>query len=181
MLKKAALLTTEYFKSLTACERFEIVFLPVILSSILLACFFVFVPVGEQAKFANSFIESLQSIAAIMSAFGIAGVTIILTSSSKNIDRAKKSYVNDKNIRLKGISYFELVLIRCSYNTLFQIVLLGLVVLSSFLSAMLSSIYLLPLVVIILIHSLGVQLQVVITLYHMMWSDEVDDEFTFKG
>ncbi len=180
LLAKTKGLFSKYYHCLSVGEIWEIIVIPVVLAILSTLLFVFFVKENTKVDFLGDFISSLQSMAAIMTAFGIAGITIILTSSSDNIRAAKELSAKVQNKKYSDLSYYQLVLIRCNYNTVIQFVLLCFVLFGSvFLIFIPGTIYY-SLLSLVLIHSLVVQFQVILTIYHLMWRND-NTKFTMKS
>ncbi|MDQ4680375.1 hypothetical protein, partial [Stenotrophomonas maltophilia group sp. RNC7] len=94
MLKKTKNILLSFWKSSKGCEILEIYGIPTLI---------VFITIGLVNKtsinnFTQNFLESNLTIAALLAAFGVASVTIIMTSSSKNIEVAKTMLTARLNI-----------------------------------------------------------------------------------
>ncbi|MBA2868859.1 hypothetical protein [Methanococcus maripaludis] len=102
----------------------------------------------------GDFVSSILTISALLVTFGVASITILFTSSSKNIEHAKEFYaveitanVEDKkddkkvsneekednlvkDVNGKAVNFFQLIIIRSYYAVVMEFLLIGLGLLS---------------------------------------------------
>ena len=130
--------------------------------------------IEDISLFASKFNDSTLTITALLGAFGIATITILLTSSGDNIRLAKKNLTKRKDINKKVISYFKLLVIRSFYNLLLQLGMLFISVIYLVLLKFLDNKILLYIEVFMLINMLLTQIFVVISLYHLLSREELD-------
>lgn len=124
------------------------------------------------SMFASAFNDSAITITSLLGAFGIATITILLTSSSDNIRVAKEKLTKRKDINKKEISYFKLLVIRSFYNLFLQLVMLFIAVIYQVLLNFLDNRILAYIEVFMLLNMLLTQIFVVISLYHLLSRDE---------
>lgn len=169
MFKKILSIIKNFYKTLNSKEKFELL-LPLVLISILFYFFNNKIPSDIAHNYIMSINDSSLSIMSLLVAFGLGSSTLIYSSSSESIQRAKNYYpenVVDKNNI--PINYYQLLLIRIYYSLTIQ-------VLSIFTSIIIKvflfnavSLFIAGLLTIILIHSILVELKFIISMYHLMW------------
>jgi len=130
-------------------------------------------------EFINEFVNTLLTIASLLTAFEVASITILMTSPSKNIELAKKEPTNRKTIRGFGISYYQLILIRNFYTAIILMLLIFIGVMYKLL------IRIIPLkfqkVILIfeiglLVHAMAVLGFVLSHLYYLLWKEKLSKE-----
>ncbi|MBB6495985.1 hypothetical protein [Methanococcus maripaludis] len=102
----------------------------------------------------GDFVSSILTISALLVTFGVASITILFTSSSKNIEHAKEFYAGEitegvedekedkklgdeekednlvKDVDGKAVNFFQLIIIRSYYAVVMEFLLIGLGLLS---------------------------------------------------
>lgn len=128
-------------------------------------------------QFTSSFTDSVISIVSLLAAFGIASVTILLTSSSNNIENAKKWTIDRVDYNKKPITYFQLLLIRNFYTLIMQLLLLFSAIIIKILFLKFNSLNVfLFFEVFALTHILMTQVMCVTSIYHLLWKDKEQDK-----
>ncbi|MBY6987261.1 hypothetical protein HYH98_11735 [Clostridium botulinum] len=99
--------------------------------------------INDFSAFSKDFNNTVISITSLLAAFGLASVSILITSSSENINKADKEITNrlDKNNR--KISYYRLQIYRSFFSLIIQVILLCIAIIFKFLCEFNSHIYLL--------------------------------------
>lgn len=174
-LAKKFLLVIKNTYDVASCkEKIELLIFPLIIS---ISMFFILPKMEHLSKEGNlnqlteNFLSFLATTSGIMTAFGLATVTILTTTSSNSIKEAKKR-ITERKMNGIEINYFELLLIRNFYNILVQITVLFISILFIFLSNLnIENKWILSIGLFFILHSLGSLILTVISIYHLMWKD----------
>ena len=110
MIKKTYIILSNFFHSLKIKEFLEIMVLPFIFTIIIYV--FCNASINDFSKFVDDFTNMVISITAILGAFSLATLSIIITSSNNNIDYAKKEFTQRKDRLKKNITYYKLQILR---------------------------------------------------------------------
>lgn len=110
MIKKTYIILSNFFHSLKIKEFLEIMVLPFIFTIIIYV--FCNASINDFSKFVDDFTNMVISITAILGAFSLATLSIIITSSNNNIDYAKKEFTQRKDRLKKSITYYKLQILR---------------------------------------------------------------------
>ncbi|MBU3146833.1 hypothetical protein [Clostridium sp. CF012] len=174
MYNKFIRIWRDFYKTAKLKEIGELHGTAFVLTFILIA--FCMSKIEDILTFASKFNDSALTITSLLGAFGIATITILLTSSSDNIRVAKGKLTKRKDINNKEISYFKLLVIRSFYNLLLQLGMLFIAVIYQVLLKFLDNKILLYIEVFMLLNMLLTQIFVVISLYHLLSRDENEDD-----
>ena len=110
MIKKTYIILSNFFYSLKIKEFLELVILPFIFTAIIyVVCN---TSINDFNKFVDDFTNMVISITAILGAFSLATLSIIITSSNNNIEFAKKELTQRKDRLKKNITYYKLQVLR---------------------------------------------------------------------
>lgn len=110
MIKKTYIILSNFFYSLKIKEFLELVILPFIFTAIIyVVCN---TSINDFSKFVDDFTNMVISITAILGAFSLATLSIIITSSNNNIEFAKKELTQRKDRLKKNITYYKLQVLR---------------------------------------------------------------------
>lgn len=171
MLKKLIDIIRNFYKTLTTKGKFIVIFPPILMG----LSFFIFkkcIPTNNIPEYTSSINDSILNIMSLLVAFGLGVVTLLYSSSSPSIQRAKEYYpsgvIGVNNI---PINYYQLIIIRIFYSLISQIFL---VLFSFFIKIFLfnaSSLWFILLEIVLLTHTILVELKVIISMYHLMWRD----------
>ena len=125
MIKKTYIILSNFFYSLKIKEFLELVILPFIFTAIIyVVCN---TSINDFSKFVDDFTNMVISITAILGAFSLATLSIIITSSNNNIEFAKKELTQRKDRLKKNITYYKLQVLR---NFFILFILFGLLLYS---------------------------------------------------
>ena len=120
----------------------------------------------------SEFTKILVTVSSILAAFSIASTTILLTSSSENLNSAKKKSTNRTKHTGTKISYFQLILIRNFYSIFSQMILLFLSLIFTLLINFDSIlVYIFTIELFLLFHSVFILILTVTSMYHLMWNE----------
>ena len=135
MLRKIFIILHNFIKSLNKNEFLEIFLVPLLITVILYLFFnnefnnkF-----NDFLKFASNFNDTVISISSLLSAFGLAAVSILITSSNENVNKADTINTNRKDRNNKPVSYYKLQIYRSFFSLIVQIILLGISIVFKFL------------------------------------------------
>ncbi|ADD02656.1 hypothetical protein TthWC1_2579 [Thermoanaerobacter thermohydrosulfuricus WC1] len=174
MFRKILMIIKDFVKSSKRRELVEVYLVPLIFAFVLL--FFynkLDVNTNERYEFIKTFTDNILTIASLLAAFGVASITIILTSSSGNIEVAKKKTIKDrKDADNIPITYYKLVLIRNYYNIVVQFCLLFVSIIAKFIICNQILILILLIELWLLLHSIFLQVFVITTVYFLMWENK---------
>lgn len=174
MLKKSFYIFLDFYKSIKAKEFIESVILPLVFT---LITFYVqstnLSPKELNSDYKNSFNDSILTITSFLIALSICAVTLLFSSSGKNIENAKTKMTNNrKNYKNEKISYFQLIQIRSYYNVIVEFLLIILTIIYKLFSNGLNLDVLFYINLFLIIHILFVLCFVVIHMYHLSWKNE---------
>lgn len=171
MFKKLINIIRNFYKTLNIKGKLTVIFPPILIG----LAFFVFkkyIPVDDIPDYISSINDSTLNIMSLLVAFGLGVVTLLYSSSSPSIQRAKDYYptgvISVNNIPL---NYYQLIIIRIFYSLISQIFL---VLFSLFIKIFLfntTSLWFILLEIVLLTHTILVELKVIISMYHLMWRD----------
>lgn len=174
----------DYWKILSWIEKLISVLLPIVLSFILFAILNTEIICNpDNSTFSESFITSMLTVSSVLTAFGVAAVTILATSPSKSIENAKDHVAiyrkGSQEIKIEDsfnipISFFQYVLIRGFYSVLTVIFLLILTFLGLFLIQLNKTIEISVIISIsfIFIHSTISLIFYISSLYHILFRND---------
>jgi len=129
------------------------------------------------ANFTNEIVDTCITISSLLTAFSLASVTILATSSSVNIEAAKNTKTKKKNASGWPLNYYQLVLVKSFYSVFTNILLLSIAIISKYLSTIFNINMAIVLVCnLVLIHSILVLIMMVLSLYHLLFPDKKPDE-----
>lgn len=131
MLRKIFIILHNFVKSLNKNEFLEI-FLAPLLVTVILYVFFNN-KFNDFFKFASNFNDTVISISSLLSAFGLAAVSILITSSNENVNKADTINTQRKDRNNKPVSYYRLQIYRSFFSLIIQMILLGIAVIFKFL------------------------------------------------
>lgn len=171
MLSKFIKIIRNFYKTLSLKETLEIV----IPSLVVGICFFFYkdtICTNDITDFISQINDATLTVMSLLVAFGLGVVTLIYSSSSQSIDNAKKLYIKGKtNIYNIPINYYQLILIRIYYSLLIQIIMVLISLLFKIFLYYTNSLWIILFEIILLIHSIIVEIKVIISMYHLMWKD----------
>lgn len=172
LCKKVLKIVANFFKTARKSELLELIIIPLIALG-----FVVYIIPDDMEKvleYSQMYNDSVISVVSLLAAFGIATITILLTSSSSNIQEAKNFMTNRKDLNNKTISYFQLLLIRNFYSLIIQLTLLLTAIIVKLLFLKSDNGYgILYLEVFMLVHVLLTQFLTVTSIYHLLWKEKV--------
>lgn len=167
----------DFWKSTKKGEKMKIFLIPA-LATVFLLLIFKKINSTDITKFAVQFTDDVLTIAALLSAFGIASVSIIMTSENRNLDIAKKTYFKDReNADNIPINYYQFILIKNYYNIVVQIILLLFGIFSKFIVCKKTALIIIIIELFLLFHAILIQILVLCTMYYLVWKDKID----YKG
>lgn len=108
MLKKTLVIVSNFFHTLKFKEFIDLFIIPLVLTIIIYVC----CNHSIQDKGIIDFNSMVINIMAILGAFSIASLSIIITSSNSNIEFAKKSFTERKDRLNKTVTYYKLQILR---------------------------------------------------------------------
>lgn len=171
MFSKVKSIICDFYTSLSTKEKLGLLS-PI---PIILIYFYFFsgsMPSSEINEYILSINDATLTTMALLLAFGLGVVTLLFSSGSKSIQKAKEYYPNNiKNKDNIPLNYYELILIRIYYSLIIQVfmVLFSLIVKILFHST--TSIIIVSIESIILLHAILVEFKIIISMYHLMWKD----------
>ncbi|WP_394877768.1 hypothetical protein [Clostridium paraputrificum] len=132
MLKKVGIILGNFIKSSTKNEKMWIFLFPFV-GTILIYLFFN-CRVTDFKLFADDFNETVINVTALLASFGLAALSILISSSSDNIERAKETYTKRKDIMNKEMSYYKLQVVRNFFALFIQILVLSMSLIYKFIT-----------------------------------------------
>ncbi len=90
--------------------------------------------INEFNEFIKAVNDTAISITALLSAFGLASLSILVTSSNENIQTAKDTVTTRKDIKGKFVSYYKLQVIRNFFSLFIQFGVLIIAIIFKFVS-----------------------------------------------
>ncbi|MEG2246339.1 MAG: hypothetical protein RSC84_02720 [Peptostreptococcaceae bacterium] len=167
MLKKFFYIICDFYKSIKLNELIESVILPILIVGLV----FYFLRSNFDSNFLDSFNDSIFTITSFLIAFSICAVTLLFSTSSSNIDGARKQMTNRVNHYNEKINYFQLIQIRSYYNTLIEFILIISTMSFKILSTGYNVTALFYVNLFLIIHILCVLCFVIIHMYHLSWKN----------
>lgn len=168
MFKKSYYIIIDFYKSIKPGEFIDSVIIP--LAFTLLAFKFQDGNLNNELKV--SFNDSILTITSFLIAFSICAITLLFSTSSKNIEAAKKEITDRENYKKKKVSYFQLIQIRSYYNVVMEFSLIMLTIFYKLFSIGINLNALFYVNIFLIIHILFVMCFVVIHMYHLSWRNE---------
>lgn len=174
MFKKSFYIFIDFYKSIKIKELFECVILPLFFT---LLTFYIqntnLSLKNLDLDYKNSFNDSILTITSFLIALSICAITLLFSSSGKNIENAKNKITeNRKNHENEKISYFQLIQIRSYYNVILEFLLIILTIIYKLLSNGFNLDVLFYINLFLIIHILFVLCFVVIHMFHLSWKNE---------
>ncbi|WP_238917276.1 hypothetical protein [Clostridium sp. YIM B02555] len=171
MLVKLVKILANFIKTARKIELTELFGIPLVIS--ILCIIFIFNNFQNAQNFQSNFNDSVISISSLLAAFGVASITILLTSSSENIKRAINTDTNRYDINKKQISYYKLLVIRSFFNLFIQMILLLISIIYKVILVKINiNIYLFAIQLYLVILTVYTQIFVVCSIYHLL-SNEI--------
>lgn len=168
MFKKSYYIILDFYHSIKRSEFLESVIIPLAFT------FFTFKlqngNLNNELK--SSFNDSILTITSFLIAFSICAITLLFSTSSKNIEDAKKQLTERRNFKKKKISYFQLIQIRSYYNVVVEFLLIVCTIFYKLFSNGDNLYVLFYINIFLIIHILFVLCFVVIHMYHLSWKNE---------
>lgn len=168
MFKKSYYIILDFYKSIRLGEFIESIIIPLVFT--LLA--FATQDGNLNNELKTSFNDSVLTITSFLIAFSICAITLLFSTSSQNIEDAKKQITERKNHRNKKVSYFQLIQIRSYYNVCIEFLLIVLTIFYKLFSEGLNLNALFYVNIFLIVHILFVLCFVVIHMYHLSWRNE---------
>lgn len=167
MIKKSYYIICDFYKSIKLSELIESLLLPILVSLLV----FIFLGKKINNDFLSSFNDSILTITSFLIAFSICAVTLLFSTSSKNIDLAKQTPTDRLNREGNKITYFQLIQIRSYYNVIIEFILIILSISYKILSIGINVTALFYINLFLIIHILSILCFVVIHMYHLSWKN----------
>lgn len=167
MIKKSFYILCDFYKSIKLSELVESLLLPLCISLLV----FIFLGKNFNSDFLSSFNDSILTITSFLIAFSTCAVTLLFSTSSNNIDLAKKTITNRVNRNNEKITYFQLIQVRSYYNIIIEFVLIMLCISYKVLSTSFNVNALFYINLFLIIHILSILCFVVIHMYHLSWKN----------
>lgn len=130
MFKKIGIIVANFIKTLKLNEMFFIFVVPTIIT--IISYLFSNFNIQDFNIFASKFNDTIINVTSLLASFGLASLSILISSASTNIERAKKEYIDRKDINNKKISYYKLQVIRNFFSLFIQLILLILALMFKF-------------------------------------------------
>lgn len=166
MLRKIFIILHNFIKSLNKNEFIEIFLMPLLITVILYVFFNN--KFNDFFQFASNFNDTVISISSLLSAFGLAAVSILITSSNENVNKADETNTNRKDRNNKPVSYYRLQIYRSFFSLIVQMILLGIAIVFKFLCGIgLGVLVLFYFEVFILLVAIISQLLTIISMYYL--------------
>lgn len=165
-MMKIYVILSNFFFSIKLKEVLELFLAPLILT--ILICFLCNTSIYDFSKFISEFNSTVINITAILGAFSLASLSIIITSSNTNIDKAKEEYTNRLDRNRKFITYYKLQILRNFFSLFLLFGLLIYAIIFIFLQNVLSNLCVLFYIeVYLLLVSLIAQIFVIQSMYFL--------------
>lgn len=110
MAKKVCIVLLNFFSSLKRSEIIDLFIIPSILTIIIY--FICNSSISNFADFIDSFNSIVINTTAILAAFGMASLGMLISSSSQNIEHAKQNPTNRRDRNKNIITYYKLQILR---------------------------------------------------------------------
>ncbi|WP_343768639.1 hypothetical protein [Clostridium malenominatum] len=171
MFIKIGIILNNFFKSSKKKELFELILAPALITSVLYL--FCNNKINDFDKFIISFNDTAITITALLSAFGLTALSILVTSSSENIETAKMKLTQRRDGNRKLISYYKLLAIRSFFSLFLQFGVLILAIINKFLIEICRSEIIFYIEVFLLMSSIFTQIFVVNSMYYLLATPKV--------
>jgi hypothetical protein len=166
MFKKIGIILSNFFKSVKKKEIFDLLVIP---GFITIAMYLFFNHnIGDLYKFALNFNDTVVNITSLLAAFGLASLSILVTSSSENINLAKETLTDRRDRNKKLITYYKLLVLRNFYSLFLQLILLVISIINKFIIGTINNKIILYIEVYLLICSIFSQIFVVNSMYFLL-------------
>nr|WP_317331091.1 hypothetical protein [uncultured Romboutsia sp.] len=116
MTKKIGTIIMNFLRILKLNELIYLFITPTILTIIIY--FFSTIYIRDLGKFLGSFNSVVINVTAILAGFGMSSLGLLISSSSENIEVAKKTMTRRKDRNNKLVSYYKLQILRSFYSLL---------------------------------------------------------------
>ncbi len=171
MFDKIKSIVFDFYASLSCKEKLGLLSpIPIIL--IYFYFFRYTIPVNEMNDYILGINDATLTTMALLLAFGLGVVTLMFSSGSPSIQKAKNYYpanvTNKDNIKL---NYYELILVRIYYSLIIQVSMVLFSLLVKILLHSTTSLIVVIVESILLLHAILVEFKIVISMYHLMWRD----------
>lgn len=132
MLKKISIILANFIRTSRITEIIFVFGVPLIITAALYL--FCNGRIYEFNKFIKTVNDTTISITALLSAFGLTSLSILVTSSNQNIEKAKNTLTERKDITKRNISYYKLQVIRNFFSLFIQFGVLIIAIIFKFVS-----------------------------------------------
>lgn len=116
MQKKIRIIIMNFFKILKLNEIIELFIIPTILTILIYS--FGVIYIKDLGKFLEDFNGVVINVTAILAGFGMSSLGLLISSSSENIEVAKKTMTRREDKNNKLVSYYKLQILRNFYSLL---------------------------------------------------------------
>lgn len=163
-----------FILTLRKSEKIEIYVTPLIISCLFCVLYAIFKN-RDFINFIFDFNKSIITFASILTAFSIAVVTILSTSTSENIRIAQNKIIKPsiKNINRENISYYQYVLVRSFYASYINVLLLLIsiiyILIANIVSELIFHAVFFILLVFFTLHAILILVLVITALYHLLY------------
>lgn len=166
MLKKIGIIIKNFIITLRLTEVIFLFVIPIAIT--FLIYLFSNEAIFKTNNFIKDFINTTITITALLSSFGLASLSILASSSSRNIEVAKSTYTMRRKINGKGVTYYKLQVIRNFFGLLVQFIVLILSIIFNFVNITTSKIQLyFYIITFLLLVSIFSQIFIVTSIYYL--------------
>ena len=171
MLKKINKIIRNFYHTLSKLEILFVTILPMVIG-ILTFINRTNISKDDLSNYISDINNAALSIVTLLIAFGIGAVTLLYSSSSPSVSRAKgyypKNLTDSNNI---PINYYQLIIIRIYYSLVVEIMILFSTIIIKIFFFKTNLIILVCLMSFLLVHIVIVELKIILSMYHLMWKD----------
>lgn len=132
MLKKIGIILNNFLKSCEKREIFDLLAIPFLITMSVYLFFNNNINIKDLKDFIKNFNDTVINVTSLLSAFGLASLSILVSSSSGNIDLAKQKYTKRVDRCNKSITYYKLLVLRNFYSLFLQLTLLFISIINKF-------------------------------------------------
>lgn len=166
IIKKICMILLNFIRVCKLKELIEVFVVPLLISFIL---FFVFnKDLIKSTTFLGDINETVITVTSLLSAFGLAALSILVTSSGNNIEEAKKTFTNRKSLGNKKVSYYKLLVIRGFFSLFMQLITLTLALFFKFIIETNAHVSLIYIQIYFLLVALESQYFMVMSMYYLL-------------
>jgi len=166
IIKKIFIILFNFIRVCKLKELIEVFVAPLLISFVLYIVFNK--GLVNNITFFSDINETVITVTSLLSAFGLAALSILVTSSGNNIEEAKQTFTNRKSLGNKSVSYYKLLVIRGFFSLFIQLITLTLALFLKFIIETNAHTILIYIEVYFLLVALESQYFMVMSMYYLL-------------